>query len=58
MNCPICRKEVPPGGPYEPFCSDRCRLVDLGNWATGQYRIRGPAKNETEPDEEADERGE
>ncbi len=39
MKCPICKKDVEPGGPYAPFCSDRCRLIDLGNWASGKYRI-------------------
>jgi endogenous inhibitor of DNA gyrase (YacG/DUF329 family) len=48
MKCPICRKEVEAGSKYAPFCSDRCRLIDLGNWATGQYRIAGPAQSESE----------
>lgn len=39
MRCPICKKDVEPGGPYEPFCSDRCRLLDLGNWASEKYGI-------------------
>ncbi len=36
-----------------PFCSDRCRLIDLGNWASEKYVISTPAKrNELEePDE-------
>jgi hypothetical protein len=25
-----------------PFCSDRCRVIDLGKWATGGYRISSP----------------
>jgi endogenous inhibitor of DNA gyrase (YacG/DUF329 family) len=29
------------GNPYRPFCSERCKLVDLGNWVTGAYRIAG-----------------
>ncbi len=41
MKCPVCKKEVAPSGPYAPFCSDRCRLIDLGNWADGKYRIPG-----------------
>jgi endogenous inhibitor of DNA gyrase (YacG/DUF329 family) len=39
MRCPICKKEVAKGDPEFPFCSERCRLVDLGMWATEQYRI-------------------
>ena len=27
------------GNPYRPFCSERCKLIDLGQWATGAYRI-------------------
>ena len=39
MKCPICRKEVAVGDPEFPFCSERCRIIDLGNWATGKYVI-------------------
>jgi endogenous inhibitor of DNA gyrase (YacG/DUF329 family) len=44
--------------PYMPFCSDRCREVDLGNWASERYVISSPvedAEAETPPDEEDDE---
>jgi endogenous inhibitor of DNA gyrase (YacG/DUF329 family) len=52
MKCPICRKEVEPGGKYVPFCSDRCRLIDLGNWAAEKYRISTPARPEAEEEKE------
>ena len=39
MNCPICRKEVERTNPEYPFCSERCRVIDLGNWALEKYRI-------------------
>ena len=39
MKCPICKKEVAPGGPDFPFCSERCRTFDLGNWASDKYVI-------------------
>ncbi len=39
MNCPICKKEVNLGDPDFPFCGLRCRVIDLGNWATGKYAI-------------------
>ena len=42
MICPICRKEVTRENPEFPFCSERCRLVDLGNWASGKYVISTP----------------
>ena len=40
--CPHCKKPMPTGeNPWWPFCSERCRTIDLGNWAMGQYRIAG-----------------
>jgi endogenous inhibitor of DNA gyrase (YacG/DUF329 family) len=41
VNCPHCGKPVPwsAGNPHRPFCSERCRLIDLGQWATESYRI-------------------
>ena len=39
MRCPICRKAVQPDDPFMPFCSDRCRIIDLGNWASEKYVI-------------------
>lgn len=42
MNrCPICGKPVPSGGPEFPFCSERCRTIDLGNWASEKYVVPG-----------------
>jgi endogenous inhibitor of DNA gyrase (YacG/DUF329 family) len=43
MRCPICRKVVPPDGAFIPFCTDRCRIIDLGNWASEKYVISTPA---------------
>ena len=37
--CRSCGGVVMPGGTYEPFCSERCRLADLGNWFGGHYSI-------------------
>lgn len=42
MNCPICKKPVPAKGEDSPFCSARCRLIDLGNWASEKYVISEP----------------
>jgi len=40
-RCPICKKEVViEGNPFRPFCSDRCKLLDLDNWLSERYRIR------------------
>ena len=44
MKCPICKKEVKLDDPDMPFCSDRCRLIDLGNWASEKYVISTPAE--------------
>jgi endogenous inhibitor of DNA gyrase (YacG/DUF329 family) len=42
-NCPICGKAVDSERDKEfPFCSERCRTTDLGNWASERYRIPGP----------------
>ena len=41
MRCPTCKTEVAAGGTHGPFCSERCRLIDLGNWLDGKYRIAG-----------------
>jgi len=42
LKCPICKKETKLGDPDFPFCSERCRLIDLGNWASEKYAIPGP----------------
>lgn len=39
LHCPTCKKPVTPADAEFPFCSDRCRLLDLGKWASGDYRI-------------------
>jgi endogenous inhibitor of DNA gyrase (YacG/DUF329 family) len=51
MKCPVCKKDVERGTPEFPFCSERCRLIDLGNWATEKYVISEPATPQS-PDEE------
>ncbi len=45
MKCPICKKEVVLGAPDFPFCGERCRLIDLGKWASEEYRIPGPSQS-------------
>ena len=40
VRCPNCRRDVTwEGNPWRPFCSERCKLTDLGAWATERYRI-------------------
>ena len=48
MRCPICKKEVSFGDAHMPFCSERCRLIDLGNWSAEKYVIPAPADPEGE----------
>jgi len=49
-KCPRCGKETEStGNPYRPFCSEHCRLIDLGNWISGAYRI--PTKNSDEDED-------
>jgi len=48
-QCPHCSSTVSwPETPTYPFCSERCRLIDLGAWASGDYRIPGePVTDDT-----------
>ncbi|MGC2697094.1 MAG: DNA gyrase inhibitor YacG [Candidatus Angelobacter sp.] len=39
LRCPTCRTLVLREEENFPFCSDRCRLIDLGKWASGKYVI-------------------
>ncbi len=41
LRCPICKKETFwEGNPYRPFCSKECKLADLYNWLTEEYKIK------------------
>jgi uncharacterized protein len=62
LHCPICERVVKSHDQDFPFCSDRCRIIDLGRWATGAYVISSPVTDAEEPlrdrnpeDEESDE---
>ena len=46
--CPRCGAQVPwaPASRYRPFCSERCRTVDLGAWATERYRVAAEANDD------------
>ena len=55
MRCPICNRPVRLEDKESPFCSERCREVDLGLWATDQYVISTPADDVvSELDEDED----
>jgi endogenous inhibitor of DNA gyrase (YacG/DUF329 family) len=50
-KCPICGKPVDPKAKVYPFCSERCQVIDLGNWASEKYITHSPL---TEADEKND----
>jgi len=50
MKCPICKKDVKFDDAFMPFCSERCKEIDLGNWASGKYFIPGPELRDDEED--------
>jgi len=60
LSCPICKKPVKTSDPEFPFCSPRCRTIDLGKWASGEYVISSPVKDSEEliqdgdPDQDRD----
>jgi endogenous inhibitor of DNA gyrase (YacG/DUF329 family) len=55
LRCPICKSPVKSSDSDFPFCSERCRTIDLGKWASGQYVISSPMKD-TDDDFEAEAR--
>ena len=42
LRCPTCKTIVTAADGDFPFCSDRCRTIDLGKWASGAYKISSP----------------
>lgn len=58
INCPTCKKPDTwkSDNAYRPFCSERCKLIDLGAWAEGTYSIPGETIN-PEPGEDEGEEG-
>ncbi len=46
-SCPNCKQRFrwQRSSPYRPFCSERCRLIDLGAWLDGEYRLEDDAEN-------------
>lgn len=45
LHCPTCRTLVTSKDEEFPFCSERCRLIDLGKWASGAYVISSPLQD-------------
>ena len=48
LSCPICKKPVNSTDADFPFCSERCRTIDLGRWASGDYVISSPVTDAEE----------
>ncbi|HWL63534.1 MAG TPA: DNA gyrase inhibitor YacG [Steroidobacteraceae bacterium] len=50
VNCPTCQREVEWSEqfPFRPFCSERCRMVDLGAWFAEERRLPGDEVDELE----------
>lgn len=51
VACPTCRKSVAwtPASKWRPFCSERCKLIDFGAWASESYRIPAVERDDDEP---------
>jgi endogenous inhibitor of DNA gyrase (YacG/DUF329 family) len=57
LHCPTCGKALvwDKNNPYRPFCSERCKLIDLGEWASESHRIPGEKVNPEFVDDESNE---
>jgi endogenous inhibitor of DNA gyrase (YacG/DUF329 family) len=53
VTCPTCGKPVEwrPESLFRPFCSERCKQIDLGAWANDEYRVAGSEDSPSLPDE-------
>ncbi|HVN79999.1 MAG TPA: DNA gyrase inhibitor YacG [Terriglobia bacterium] len=59
MNCPICKRDTFwEENPFRPFCSERCRMMDLGKWAAEEYRLpeQGPSVSDDSAEKASKER--
>ncbi|MDX1491242.1 MAG: DNA gyrase inhibitor YacG [Pseudohongiellaceae bacterium] len=54
VNCPQCEEIVPwtEESKYRPFCSERCKLIDFGDWASERHSIPGEPVNKYPDDED------
>ncbi len=49
--CPSCKGPVAKGAEHRPFCSDRCRLVDLGRWMNEDFVVTRPLREDDLPED-------
>ena len=61
LSCPTCGRQVDcrrrAKNPFFPFCSERCRLIDLGKWLDGEHRISEPLPDGSDGSDEQDKKG-
>ena len=52
VSCPRCGAPVQWGAesPFRPFCSERCKMIDLGAWASEEYRVAVKGDDDTNPE--------
>jgi endogenous inhibitor of DNA gyrase (YacG/DUF329 family) len=57
-KCPTCTKQITPqNNPFRPFCSERCKLIDLDKWVSEEYRVPGKPVPTEHSGETEDDRG-
>ena len=56
VDCPTCgrKADFSPANRWRPFCSERCKTVDLGAWATEAYRIAGDVRDDAASSDEGE----
>lgn len=55
--CPMCKSELLEDAQHFPFCSARCKMIDLGAWASEKYRVKGTAFSEENEEVDAGSNG-
>ena len=58
LHCPTCKAVVTASDPEFPFCSERCRTIDLGKWASGAYVIHSLVQDTFDEPRESDDTSE
>lgn len=55
VTCPTCGKEMvwDTRNPFRPFCSERCKMIDLGKWANEEYRVEQREQDSGDQDTQA-----
>ncbi len=48
VSCPYCKENVEwSGNKWRPFCSERCKMIDLGKWASEDYKVSEKSMDES-----------